>query len=129
MAKPQYTKPTSQTDLEERQKPDYVPSSQLIQGTDPDLSDNGYVGVDPIYQNYTNDTEKPYLAEKGPEKKVEELVYAEDVDTSKGATAEGEPDSEPEGEDTKTTPDGSTKQTTQAAGGSGGPATPTPPSS
>ena len=125
MAKPQYTKPTSQLDLEERQKPDYVPPSQLTPGINPQPSDNGYIGVDPIYQNYANDTEKPYLAEKGPEAKIEKNYVTDDVDTSKGATAEGEApveDDEPEDEGKD-----EGKTTTAAQGGAATPPSgPTP---
>lgn len=80
MAKPTYSKPASQLDLEERQKSDYTPPSVLLQGEDPHLSTNGYVGVDPVYQNAANDTEKPMQADKGAEAKVFEKFLADDVE-------------------------------------------------
>ena len=92
MAKPQYSKPTSQVDLEERQKKDYVPPAVLTQGEDQPVSENGYIGVDPIYQNFANETEAPFAVEKGPEKEIFEAHLADDVDFSKGATADGEGD-------------------------------------
>lgn len=94
MSKPNYEKPTSQLDLEARQKDDYQPSSVLTKGTDPELSNNGYVGVDPIYQTFASETEKPFLAEKGPEKKIEDNYVSDDVDLDQAATPEGESDAD-----------------------------------
>lgn len=39
---------------------------------------NAYVGVDPIYQNYADETQKPLRAEGGPEAKLEELTLEDD---------------------------------------------------
>lgn len=39
----------------------------------------GYIGVDPIYQNHANDTEKPYASEGGGDKLAEE-AYREAVE-------------------------------------------------
>ena len=89
MAKPTYSKPTAQVDLEERMKDDYVVPTQLQQGSDPEPSETGFVGVDPIYQNFANDTEKPLRAEKGVEKKLEDVVYADEVDEDFGAPEKG----------------------------------------
>lgn len=80
MAKAQYSKPASELDLEARQKKDYQPSSVVGQAQDPQVSDNGYVAVDPIYQNHANDTEAPVKAEGGAEAKVFEDHLAEDAD-------------------------------------------------
>lgn len=90
MAKPNYEKPASQVDLEERQKKDYMPPAQLRPGVDPEPSHTGFVGVDPIYQNYANATEAPLRAEKGPEKQIEETAYAKDADFEAGKTPEGQ---------------------------------------
>jgi len=87
--------------------------SKLIKGTDPQPSDNGFIGVDPIYQNFANETERPYLAEKGADKKVESQYVTKDVDTSQGATPEGDVEEEEVKEE-----ESSTKST---------PSTPTPP--
>lgn len=89
MSEPNYTKPTSQLDLEARQKDDYVPSIQLLKGTDPEPSENGYVGTDEIYQNYANETEKPLQAQEGPEVEIEKNFVTEDADASLAATPEG----------------------------------------
>jgi hypothetical protein len=126
MAKPQYSKPASQVDLEERLSDDYVPVGQLNQGTDPGLSDNGFVGVDPIYQNFANETEKPFKAEKGPEAKIEKDVFTDDVDFDAGATAEGESEvdaEEEKEEEASKTPSGSGSSGT---GSSGSGSTPPP---
>lgn len=87
--KANYDKPTSQVDLEARQQEDYVPPTQLQPGVDPSPSDTGYVGVDPIYQNFANETEKPYAAEGGPEAVVEETVYADNANFNAGRTSPG----------------------------------------
>lgn len=126
MAKPQYSKPTSQVDLEERSKDDYVPPAQLVQGTDPELASTPFVGVDPVYQNYANDTEKPLRAEKGAEKKFEDLAYADDVDEDFGKAEAGEStgeEKEEEEEESKTPASTPTGGSTPPSGGS------TPPSS
>lgn len=134
MAKPQYSKPTSQVDLEERMKDDYVVPSRLVQGTDPEKAETPYVGVDPIYQNYANETEKPLLSEKGAESKLESLAYADDVDKDFGATPEGESEATEQAEeeqsgDSTSTSSGGTGTTTASGSGSTPPASgSTPPS-
>jgi hypothetical protein len=129
MAKPSYSKPTSQIDLEERTKDGYVPSGQLLQGTDPQPAETGFVGVDPIYQNYANETEKPLLAEKGAESKFEQLAYADEVDTDFGATPAGEAEAEAEKEEKDETTQSPASTSTQASGaGATPPQTPPQPS-
>lgn len=98
MAKPKYEKPASLRHAEQVTKSDYDPG-RLDKGGYPDPSDNGFVGVDPIYQNFANETEQPFLAEGGPEKKVESLAYADEVDTKSGATPEGESEAQDDAED------------------------------
>jgi hypothetical protein len=129
MGKPNYEKPTSQVDLERRLKDDYVSPSVLGQAVDPVLeSENGYVGVDPIYQNFANETEKPYASEKGVEKKLEAPYYGDKTDFDKGATPEGEAEAEEQEEDEGQSSSGTT--TTPDGGGSGAaPAAPTLPPS
>jgi hypothetical protein len=81
MAKPSFSKPNSQLDLEARQAEDYVPPSQVHPGTEEPLSENGYIGTDPIYQNHANDTEAPYpVDEDSAEGKVEVTHLSDDVD-------------------------------------------------
>lgn len=134
MAKPQYSKPTSQVDLEERSKDDYVPPAQLIQGTDPQPAETSFVGVDPIYQNYANDTEKPMRAEEGAEKKFEDLAYADEVDADFGAAPQGEAEAvekkeEEESGDSTSSTSGGTGTTTASGSGATPPSSgPTPPS-
>lgn len=99
MAKPKYTKPTSQLDLEARQAKDFVNPSVLVKGVDGEPSDNGFIGVDPVYQNYANETDRPLLAEGGAESKLEKDYVTDDVDTTKGATPEGESEAEDKAED------------------------------
>jgi hypothetical protein len=71
--KVEYTtsKPTSQLDLEARLERDNEnPEVHVSVPVNPSYEAEGeYVGTDPIYQNYANETEKP-LAGEGPEQKV-----------------------------------------------------------
>ncbi len=48
--------------------------SFAVEGNDLD----NYVGVDPIYQNYANESEAPLKAEDGPEQVLEEAVEEEE---------------------------------------------------
>lgn len=104
MAEPNYEKPTSLVDLEERQEDDYVPPAQLVQGSDPEPSKTGFVGVDSVYQNFANDTEAPMKSEEGAEAKVEEKYYAEDADFEAGKTGDGESSDEEEESNYSTPP-------------------------
>lgn len=67
-----YTKPTSQLDLERRLANDNESSLAVVQavnnGNPFGVEEEAYVNVDPIYQNYADDTHKPLEAEEGPEK-------------------------------------------------------------
>lgn len=49
------------------------------------VTEEGYVGTDPIYQNYAEDTHKPLAAEDGPEADAEEAF----VDAYEGEPNEG----------------------------------------
>lgn len=95
--KPNYTKPSSQVSAERVTAADYVPESVLVKGTDPVLSDNGFVNVSTEYQNFANATDKPLVGEEGAEAEIELGYLSDDVDHAKGATAEG--DSSDESED------------------------------
>lgn len=123
MAKPKYTKPTSTLHAEEVTKSGYDPG-RLDKGGDPAPSENGFIGVDPIYQNFANETEKPFVAEGGAEKKVESQFLADEIDLDAGATPQGDVESEDaEEEEEEDTSGGSTTPSTT-------PSTPsTPPSS
>lgn len=101
-----YEKPASQVDLENRQSKDYVSPAKLVQGVDPQASENGYVNVDPIYQNFANETEKPFVATEGVESEVEKDYYSEDVDTNLGAA--GGPSEDEEDDEEEEEPSGST---------------------
>lgn len=90
--KPQYTKPSSTLWAEEQEKNGNASSKVLSTYSDEPVKSDGndrklavegneteaYVGVDPIYQTYANDTEAPLRAEKGVEAKLEERVYGDD---------------------------------------------------
>ena len=97
--KAMYSKPASQVDLEARQKSDYQPSTVLGKGVDPQLSENGFVGVDPIYQNFADVTGAPFAAESGPEAKLDSAYVTEDADYKAGAADASEYDNEDEEEE------------------------------
>lgn len=71
----EYTQSTAQRDLEERlaRGNKVEPIRQGVNPSDQLDEDSAYVGVDPIYQNYASDTEKPYASEEGPEAEAEAL--------------------------------------------------------
>lgn len=94
MAKANYTKPVSQLDLERRQKDGHAPGSVLDPGSNPELSTNGYVGVDAVYQNAANDTEKPRQADKGPEAKVFSEFLDEDAEFPELSNEDGDDEQE-----------------------------------
>jgi hypothetical protein len=91
MTEANYTKPASQVDLEERNSEGYVPPSQLQTGTDGEPSKNGYIALDPIYQNYSNSTEAPHRAEDSVEQDlIDENFLADEVDYESAAVPEGQ---------------------------------------
>lgn len=89
--KPVYTKPTSQVWAEEQEESGYASNKVLSTFSDEPPESDGkerklqvegndteaYVGVDPVYQTYANDTEAPLKATRGVEQKLEERVYGD----------------------------------------------------
>jgi hypothetical protein len=69
----QYTKPNSQLDLEARlERKNENPDVHVPVAVNPNpVGEEEYIGTDPIYQNYANETEKP-LAGDGAEQQVVE---------------------------------------------------------
>lgn len=114
--KARYSKPASQVDLEERQKSKNESSLRLVRASDAPLSDNGYVGVDTVYQNAANDTERPRQA-KGPEAKVFSEFLADDAEYP-ALDADADDDEEEDAQTPNTPPP--TGTTTPATGGGGG---------
>lgn len=125
--KAEYSKPTSQVDLEARLESgnkssrvlstadNYEAPADTEPGRDMRVEDNdvsNYVGVDPIYQNYAEDTHAPLVSEgddKSPEDKVAEQFVANLSPVVEGPV--------------KTDDDDKDKETT-TTGESGGPSTP-----
>lgn len=72
---PYLTKSNAELDLEARttdgRPNEAVGSATLTLNPNP-LGADEYVGVDPIYQNYANETEKPLASQDGVEKEVEQ---------------------------------------------------------
>lgn len=88
MATPEYTKPADRLWQEAQEKNGNASSSVLStfsdeapkgDGKERELTVEGnqtdaYVGTDPIYQNYANETEAPLGSEKGVEAKLEDRI-------------------------------------------------------
>lgn len=123
--KPQYSKPNSQLDLERRLEngnasdrllstaPGEKPSADDAAGRSYAVEGNdltGYVGVDPIYQTYANDTEGPYEADDSAEKQIleefaegqAELAGVKSDDEVTSASGDGETASAKESSPTTT---------------------------
>ena len=110
-AKANYTEPNSKVDLEERlakgNKSDLELSTYSDEAPEEDegarkfaLEDNdldGYIGVDPVYQNYASDSLKPGRAEDGPEADLEAIAYGE-VEPPPAPEPKEEPKDEPKDE-------------------------------
>lgn len=104
---PYLTKPTTQVDLERRlaiENGDLDPEEDA--GTPRDFKVEGndtsaYIGVDPIYQNYAEETHQPLASDGGPEERIEERAYEYEDAPKSGVSAadEGHPadDAYPEG--------------------------------
>lgn len=88
-AKPKYEDSASLADLKERQKDDYVPPGVVTQASDQELSDNGFIATDPIYQGRASHTDRPYpVDEKSPEGKVASQFLSDDVEYDTGEPEE-----------------------------------------
>ena len=131
MAKAKYSKPASQLDLEARLKNDNKSDRVLstaevaeapkddgnardfrVEGNDT----SGYIGTDPVYQTYANETDAPLVGEKNPEETVaedfvERLAKAQPslVDDREPKERVSEPDEEEAGD-----PDPSASSTPQS---------------
>lgn len=85
-----YTRPATALDAERRLAEGNTVSSRM-QGVNPSeaiRSDEGYVGVNPEYQNAANETDEPRDAEEGVEKDLEDAYY-EAVEQGPQDTDEG----------------------------------------
>jgi hypothetical protein len=70
--KAEYSKPTSQVDLERRLADDSTPVFREFSAPEA-VTEDGFVGTDVIYQNAANKTDEPIAAKSGVEKKAEQL--------------------------------------------------------
>ena len=71
----EFTKPTSQLDLEARQEAAKKEPELFYVDVNPaatDENEEGFIGTDPIYYGRANETELPSASEDGPEKVAEE---------------------------------------------------------
>lgn len=74
---PEPVKSTQQLDLEARQAEGYVSPLARVETVGPSeslVSEDGFIGVDPVYQNAANDTDMPLSSEEGPEKNLEDRL-------------------------------------------------------
>lgn len=113
MAKAEYTKPSDRLWQEEQLKNDESPKvlstykdeeQPESDGKERELTVEGnqteaYVGVDPIYQTYANETDAPLKSEKGVESKLEDRIPEQNNVPSREATAsEGEGEGDKDGQ-------------------------------
>lgn len=115
-AKANYTKPASQLDLEARQESGNASPLRMTDApsrvNEPVREDgvrdfrvegndvSNYVAVDPIYQNYADDTSKPIAAKSGAEAKVFAEVAKQGKSAKKAASkAEDEKEQDESGAD------------------------------
>lgn len=93
---PEPVKSTQQLDLEARADDDYVSPLARAKTVGPNeslVSEDGFVGVDPIYQNYANDTEAPYQSDEGVEKDLEDrAMNAAEEDTKQSEELQAQAD-------------------------------------
>lgn len=62
-----FTRPTSQLDLEARQKAGNKVEGVLTTTNPKAPDDSGFIGTDPIYQSRANESDQPLAAEEGPD--------------------------------------------------------------
>lgn len=93
-----YSKPASQVDLEARREEDYQPSTVRQYGDDPSASKDGFVGVDPVYQNYSDHLGAPQPS-GGAEGEILKNFVAEDAEYPD--LTDGEAGGEPIDEETE----------------------------
>ena len=104
-----YEDSASLVDLKARQEEDYVPPGVVGRASDAQKSENGYVGVDPIYQNFVDETHQPGIPDEGAEAEIWQTFVSEDVDTSLMATPESVSDAQAKRDSGETyTADGAT---------------------
>jgi hypothetical protein len=106
-----YTKSTAELDLERRIEEDFESPNKVDWGTVPDqVSEDGYVNTDPIYQNAATPGGEPYWSEEGAMKTLEERVLgdqmpgSEDDESDEDDTEEDEHDDEGTEESSPTPP-------------------------
>jgi hypothetical protein len=100
--------PTSQVDLAARQENDHQPEyTETVSTGDLMLAEvvpEGYVGTDPMYANYANETDKPYPAEEGPEAQAEQEIEERLLATAAPEEEEPAPEVKPEPVKAQATP-------------------------
>lgn len=130
---PQYTKPSDRVWQEQQDKngneskkvlSTYEDNEPKPDGKERELTVEGnqteaYVGVDPIYQTYANDTEAPLAAEKGVEAKLEERIPEQNNVPSKEAPEASEPTEKPTENQGSGSGSGGSTSTDSSSSGSG----------
>jgi hypothetical protein len=100
--KAEYTQPATKDNLQEFYDRESGKEKEPDEGrVFQELSDEdkkAYVGVDPIYQNYASDTDKPLLPEEGPEAETFKRAAEEEELLQSGGSRAEEPEEEAEEE-------------------------------
>lgn len=121
-----YEKPTSQLDLEARQADDYESPLRVAATGEPGdtpFDNAGYIGVDPVYQNAANETERPMRQTEGPEAQViKDAGHEHNTGTFDDESPVPTADERPEKEDKSDEEDENTESATPPT-----PSTPTAP--
>lgn len=80
---PEPVKSTSQRDLEDRQREDYVSPIAKAKTVGPNetlVNEDGFVGVSSEYANNANETDAPLSSDEGPEKILEDKLLGSTED-------------------------------------------------
>ncbi len=121
-----YEKPTSQLDLEARRADDYESPLKVAATGEPGdtpFDNAGYIGVDPVYQNAANETERPMRQTEGVEADViKDAGHEHNTGTFDDESPIPTPDERPEKEEKKDEDEGKSDDT-----GSATPPTPAAP--
>jgi len=98
-----FEKSTAQLDLEARQADDYESPLKVAATGEPGdtpFDNAGYIGVDPVYQNAANETERPLRQTEGPEAQIiKDAGHEHNTGTFDDESPIPEPDEKPEKKD------------------------------
>lgn len=94
-----YTKSTAELDLERRIEENFESPNKIDWGTVPSqVTEDGYVNTDPIYQNAATPGGEPHWAQEGALKTIEEKVLGDEVAALEADAEDDEEESDDEDE-------------------------------